>query len=269
MRGFVVLWLDLGENRSRSAVVSVDRSLCSVHYERRSDQILVAVQRTCANVVVFEYDYPAASELHALRETKRQLPSLPVLMVTEQHSEALAVWAFRVGVRDYLVKPLQPEELNHRFQLFAALQAGYGARANCLRELECPVPFDARCANYPVTASLTWRAVRYIEEHLHEVICLGDMANLCSVSVFQFSRMFRKEHRMTFRDFLALKRVQKAMELLSHPRACVSDVAHAVGIRDARHFARVFRRLAGVAPSDFRRASLLERQILISGLAVP
>ena len=59
----------------------------------------------------FEYDSPDASRLEALTETRRRYQSLPVVIVTEQHSEDLAAWAFQSCVWDYLVKPLPVRRL--------------------------------------------------------------------------------------------------------------------------------------------------------------
>ena len=68
----------------------------------RPASLLEVVARQDAQILCFEYDYPDAAGLRKLQEVKRYFPHLPVIMLTLQHSEALAIWAFRTQVRDYL-----------------------------------------------------------------------------------------------------------------------------------------------------------------------
>ena len=200
------------------------------------------------------HDYPDAPRLLALQRTKREFPRLPVLMLTEQHCESLAVWAFRTGVRDFMVKPLRGRDMAAHFQRLMEqlprldISAG---RRNCLPEQ--PIPVEARCT-HTVLRKATQSAVRFIETHLHEKISLDEMARLCGIGPSQFSRLFKREHGVNFQDYLARKRIDKARELLGNPNATIAEVAHTVGFSDPPYFARVFRSLVGVSPSTYRRA---------------
>jgi AraC-like DNA-binding protein len=95
-------------------------------------------------------------------------------------------------------------------------------------------------------------AVRHIDSKLQEKISLETMATLCGMSQFQFSRAFKREHGVNFKEFLIRQRVGRACDLLRNPGATVADIAYAVGFAYPPYFARVFRRLVGVAPSAFR-----------------
>jgi len=59
------------------------------------------------DVVAFEFDYLDMHGLGLMVATKKANPSIPMIMVTLQHSEKLAVWAFRSRIADYLVKPVE------------------------------------------------------------------------------------------------------------------------------------------------------------------
>lgn len=71
------------------------------------DAVAEAVLQTDPHLICFDYDYPNGKRLKVLQEIKHRFPSIPILMLTVQHSEELAVWAFRTGVRDFIVKPIK------------------------------------------------------------------------------------------------------------------------------------------------------------------
>jgi DNA-binding response OmpR family regulator len=81
----------------------------------------LSVQRFAPQIVCWEFDDPHAGALRAMRDFKVANPSLPLLMLTTQHSEALAVWAFRARVWNYLVKPVAASELRANFNALARI----------------------------------------------------------------------------------------------------------------------------------------------------
>src|SRR5260370_30775244 len=70
--------------------------VCSIH------AVQGAIQEKLPGFLCFEYDCPAPIQLEALRSTRSSYPLLPILMITEDHSEELAVWALRMRVWDYI-----------------------------------------------------------------------------------------------------------------------------------------------------------------------
>jgi len=58
----------------------------------------------------------------------------------------------------------------------------------------------------------------------------------------------------TYRAVIDELRFNEAKELLEHTSARVIDVAGAVGFDDPAHFARMFRRVGGLSPREFRNA---------------
>ena len=63
------------------------------------------------------------------------------------------------------------------------------------------------------------------------------------------------EAGLTFSELLDQARFRTAIRMLSDPSIKVVDIAHEVGYEDPSHFARSFRRIAGVSPSRYRRTA--------------
>lgn len=251
-----MLWVDLRFKRLPSDLYA---GVCDRYVTHRVDEsttITSTIQQVAPHLLCFDYDYPDAGGLKALQQTKIYHPSLPILMLTDYHSEALAVWAFRTRVWDYLVKPVQPEEVLRRVTELSKLLTLRESRVARTHPFPIhPIPIEVRWSQGNGSERGLLPAVAYVEAHYPEKIALEEMARLCGMGAFQFSRAFKKVRGITFREFLLQHRIGKALKLLRNPRAEVTDVAFAVGFNDLSHFARMFRRYAGLCPSKYRRGN--------------
>jgi AraC-like DNA-binding protein/ligand-binding sensor protein len=98
-----------------------------------------------------------------------------------------------------------------------------------------------------VTKARVLIAERYAEE-----ISLAQVARAVNMSAFYFCKIFKKATGMTFTDYLARVRVEKIKNLLLNPHKRVSEAAYEAGFQSLSQFNRVFRRIAGEAPTTYR-----------------
>jgi AraC-like DNA-binding protein len=96
------------------------------------------------------------------------------------------------------------------------------------------------------------KAKKYIEEHQSEAISLGDVAKAVNTSSFYFCKIFRKLTGINFTDYLSRLRIERAKNLLLNPNLRISEIAYEVGFQSLTHFNRVFKRIVGQAPTEFR-----------------
>ena len=97
------------------------------------------------------------------------------------------------------------------------------------------------------------RARQVIEERSGESLTLAEIARSVHASTFHFCKTFKRATGMTFTQYLAMVRIAKAKKLLANPQARVTEVAFEAGFASLTHFNRMFRRIAGQSPTDFRR----------------
>lgn len=97
------------------------------------------------------------------------------------------------------------------------------------------------------------KAREIIEARSGEHLSLDDVAGAVHASTFHFCKMFKRATGMTFTEYLSITRVAKAKKLLANPQARISEVAFEAGFASLTHFNRMFRRIAGQSPTDFRR----------------
>jgi len=96
------------------------------------------------------------------------------------------------------------------------------------------------------------RARQYIAEHCSEDLSLDQVARASNMSAFYFCKVFKKSTGLTFTDYLARIRVETVKRLLLNPHTRVSEAAFEAGFQSLSQFNRVFHRIEGEAPSDYR-----------------
>jgi AraC-like DNA-binding protein len=96
------------------------------------------------------------------------------------------------------------------------------------------------------------RAKEYIHEHQTEEISLGQVAKAVNTSTFYFCKMFKKVTGINFTDYLSRIRIEKSKNLLLNPNLRVSEIAFEVGFQSLTHFNRVFKKILGQSPTEYR-----------------
>ncbi len=96
------------------------------------------------------------------------------------------------------------------------------------------------------------RAKQFIIEHQTEDLSLDQVAKSVHTSKFYFCKMFKKATGINFTDYLSRVRTERAKNLLLNPNLRVSEIAYEVGFQSLTHFNRVFKRILGQSPTDYR-----------------
>ena len=96
------------------------------------------------------------------------------------------------------------------------------------------------------------RAKQFIREHQTEDLSLGQVAKAVNTSTFYFCKLFKKATGLNFTDFLSRTRIEKAKNLLLNPNLRVSEIAFEIGFQSLTHFNRVFKRVVGQSPTEYR-----------------
>lgn len=93
----------------------------------------------------------------------------------------------------------------------------------------------------------------YLEENYNKNITLEEAASYIGFSTFYFSKIIKEYLNVSFVDYLASIRIRKAKEIIENTNLNISDVAYKVGYIDANYFTRVFKRIEGITPSQYKK----------------
>ena len=87
------------------------------------------------------------------------------------------------------------------------------------------------------------------------VTAMQDAAAALRYSDAYFCKLFKQCFKVNFSAYLNEYRVNRARQLMLDPRLNMKDIGAAVGYSDANYFTRVFKRLTGQTPSEYRVAA--------------
>ena len=101
-----------------------------------------------------------------------------------------------------------------------------------------------------------WKARKFIEDHCVEELSLSKVAKAANISRNHLSERFKQVTGTNFVDYIARTRFEKACELLRDVDLRITEIAFAVGFQSLSQFNRVFRKLSGQSPTEFRSEHL-------------
>lgn len=96
------------------------------------------------------------------------------------------------------------------------------------------------------------RAKAYIRENYSWDISLDDVSRRLKLTPYYFSKLFKQETGSTFVEYLTSVRMETAKKLLKNPELSIKEIGISVGYSDPNYFSRIFKKVMGVTPSEFR-----------------
>jgi AraC-like DNA-binding protein len=99
-----------------------------------------------------------------------------------------------------------------------------------------------------------WKARKFIEQHSSEELSLRTVAKAVSFNANYLSERFKQVTGVNFVEYVARTRFEKACMLLRNGDLRISEIAFGVGFQSLSQFNRVFRRLSGKSPTQYRAA---------------
>lgn len=96
-------------------------------------------------------------------------------------------------------------------------------------------------------------AVEYINANFARNISLGDVAAHAGYSPAYFSRIFKEEMDLSFKEYLNSIRIARSKAMLLGSPISVAEICHLVGYNDESYFCKIFREQTGVSPDKFRK----------------
>lgn len=107
--------------------------------------------------------------------------------------------------------------------------------------------------NKKLSQSVVKKIIEYLNRNFDKDISLDDLGNIAYMNPKYVCRLIKKETGSNFSDILLEIRVEKAKELLRQPDLKTYEIAAKVGIEDSRYFSKVFKKYAGITPTEYRQ----------------
>lgn len=96
------------------------------------------------------------------------------------------------------------------------------------------------------------RVRNYLDEHYNERIMLDELADRFFINKFYLVRLFKETYGQSINQYLLQARITKAKQLLRFTDKNIEHIGNECGIGPHSYFARIFKKVEGVSPSEFR-----------------
>ncbi len=178
-------------------------------------------------------------------------------------SELLCLFAARsrrftnhiaVGDRVLIDRMLSLEQELAQRQICCAVQARYllfSALTHIIRTYDYVTPEKSVSTPSSVTGNIK-RAMRYIDEHLETRLTLQDIAAVACLTPTYFSSVFKKLNGTSPWEYITIKRVERAVELLKTTDLTKLEIAERCGFAGSSNFYKAFAHVTGKKPGDYQ-----------------
>lgn len=220
-------------------------NLNNIHNQWRADdgvqdgiEAVELLQKKRFDLVITDIKMPRMGGLELADHIRHSTPDTDVILLTGYDEFAFARAAIRVGVADYLLKPLCDSELHSILDCLASKHIGQGGDAD--QQVD-GIPDENQKAEISVTdrnANILIRRVRnYIERHYCEQISLNSVAGVMNVNPAYLSSAFESERGESYSKYVLRLRMEHAALLLqTHAAGNINSIATDVGYLSAKHF---------------------------------
>ncbi|OAP36695.1 AraC family transcriptional regulator [Sinorhizobium glycinis] len=175
--------------------------------------------------------------------------------------EALRIHRAILAVTGPVLK-LQPETIEHLADCSLRLITGgeTPGRASAIAYEAAMALYDDVFGSHPVISE-EFRKMQHVIDHilsnLEKPLPVEELARVSGLSRAHFSRIFAASEGMPPAEFVLQKRLQRAVKLLTKTADLpVKEVAILSGFDDPNYFAKVFRRVFGASPTEFRTTGM-------------
>jgi Response regulator containing CheY-like receiver domain and AraC-type DNA-binding domain len=199
------------------------------------------------DLLVTDVRMPVMDGLELIASVSTYHPYVKVIIVSGHDDFEFARRAMRYGVKNYILKPVKPDELRE-------VLADVGAE---LEEDDDIVAAHVRCGAGAESEEIVSSIERFMRGHFRAAVDLEALARSFALSPSQMCKLFRKYRDDTPVRYLMRLRMNEAKRLLIQlPELEIKAVGELVGYPDQFYFSRTFKREAGSSPTEFREREI-------------
>lgn len=212
------------------------------------------------DLVITDIKMPGLDGIEMVKRLRESGNDVPVILLSGYDEFEYARAGLRLGVAEYLLKPVNDNELCHALQKIAAKLNQSTGMVNLPEDWspESIQRFISDCFadRDREQSQLSERAAEYIADHFTEAITQTDVAEALGITPAYLSNIFHEEKGESYTKFLTrLRMTQAALLLKSNPNLTVQAIAEMTGYVSDKHFISVFKKFFNETPNEYRRGS--------------
>lgn len=209
-----------------------------IYTARNGQEALELILRYKPDLMLLDVQMPLKDGIEVMQDARRA-EALPVTIILSGYDEfRYAQQAVRYGARDYLLKPTRSSDILKKINDIADEEFG----------AEMPQAEVREGKNQSIEL-----AKDYMEEHYFEPLTLNMVADKVGITPAYLSSLFSQHMGITLIDYLNEVRIDHACIYLKQNYFKTYEIAYKVGYRDEKYFSKVFRKVKGMSPSEYKK----------------
>jgi len=211
-------------------------------------EALELLSRLAVDVALVDIVMPHLDGLELCERAREQFPALHLVIVSGHENFSYAQRALRLGIDDYLLKPVSAEQL---IATIAALSEKLSVakqsdvKQTLLRATGSANPTDG-------SSRIARIVVDYIESTYLSEPRLTEAAESAGITPNHLCRVLKRVFGSSFVSLVQSYRIEIAKVLLCESNLKIYEVADRAGFSDYRYFSRVFKRVTSISPIEYR-----------------
>ena len=200
-------------------------------------EALTKIDTLKPDIVIMDINIPIMNGLKVIQTSRLKYPDMAFVIVSGYDDFTYCREALRLQITDYMLKPVNYDEFG-----------------KCIDKLRISM-FESRTrkGDPDMEEQPMLGIVRYMQEHLSEEISLTVLAEEFHLSAQYISQLFKNEIGVNFLTYLTSIRMEQARKLLLSTSLSIAEISEKTGYSDYRVFTKVFKKIEGVTPSQYRQ----------------
>ncbi|NME44489.1 response regulator [Faecalicoccus pleomorphus] len=212
------------------------------------------IQEKKPDIVITDVTMPLMSGIEMIEQTLEY--NYTSIIISGYDEFSYAKKAIKLGVCDYLMKPIDKEELNNVIQSIVS-SFDLSSKISGLLKEKNQIEHIQLLETLNKEDHLVDKIMEYINLHYSEKIFLSDIADVLNYSESLLSKRFRRVTQMTFNEYLNRFRIQKSIEYMKKGTYGLTEISDICGFSDYKYFSTVFKKYTGYTPSQFTNMIVL------------
>ena len=230
--------------------------LCDIFESKNGREALEVFDREQPQIAILDIEMPGINGLEVARKIRESGKDCAILFLTGFDKFSYAKQAISVRALEYLLKPYNEQELIYAVEEAMQYASRFTKQASRNEQTAEENPQTKEEGNESLRLSLIREDIRtYIGKNYQNDISMQSAAQFMGYSEAYFCKLFKQCFRVNFSAYLNEYRIDKAKVMMADPRISIKDIGIACGYSDSNYFARVFKRITGQTPSDYRLAA--------------
>ena len=97
------------------------------------------------------------------------------------------------------------------------------------------------------------KAMKYVQNHLHENISLEEVSKKVGLERTYFCRLFAKSVGISFTEYVAREKIKAACRMLEHSEYNCTEIGQFLGFSSDSYFGKIFKKYKGITPAQYRK----------------